>query len=79
MPQKILWDEDEALILLDALLQVLSGALSRKNAAALVSRELRTRAIYEGHAMILSVMTFKMAAAVEFFLAWATVSRCPDR
>ena len=51
MPQKILWDEDEALILLDALLQVLSGALSRKNAAALVSRELRTRAIYEGHAI----------------------------
>lgn len=48
MSQKFLWDEDEVLILLDALLQVQSGALSRKNAVMLVSKELRTRAIYRG-------------------------------
>lgn len=48
MSQKILWDEDEALILLDALLQVLSGTLARKDAVALVSRKLRMRAIYKG-------------------------------
>lgn len=51
MSQKILWDEDEAVILHDALLQVLSGKLLRKDAVALVSKELRMRAIYRGFAI----------------------------
>lgn len=51
MPQKFLWDEDEALILFDALLQVLSGTLSRKDAVASVSQKLRTHAIRNGTAI----------------------------
>lgn len=41
MPQKLPWNEDETLILLDALLQVLSGTLSRKDAVDFVSQKLR--------------------------------------
>lgn len=51
MPQRIPWDEDESLILLDALLQVLSGGLSREDAVASVSKDLRMRAIHRGIAI----------------------------
>lgn len=51
MPQKLLWNEDETLILLDALLQVLSGTLSRKDAVDSVSQKLRAYAIHHGTAI----------------------------
>lgn len=48
MQQKLLWNEEETLILLDALLQVLSGTLSRKDAIESVSQKLRAYAIHHG-------------------------------
>lgn len=51
MPQKLPWNEDETLILLDALLQVLSGTLSRKDAVDFVSQKLRAYAIHHGTAI----------------------------
>lgn len=51
MPQKLPWNEDETLILLDALLQVLSGTLSRKDAVDSVSQKLRAYAIHHGTAI----------------------------
>lgn len=43
--KRIFWDMEEAAVLLQGLLDVREGKVSRKNAIARVSKELRTRAI----------------------------------
>lgn len=48
MAERILWDEYEAAILLDALIQVLNGTISRSDAVSAVSAELRRRARRKG-------------------------------
>lgn len=42
------WDKYEAIILLEALLQVKEGKISKKEAIEMVSKKLRTKAIHEG-------------------------------
>ena len=49
MRQTIRWSKEEAIILLNALLLVLDGKMPRKLAVALVSNELRKRAIDSGY------------------------------
>jgi hypothetical protein len=46
--EKIMWSREEAVILLDALIQVVEGNIDRKSAIAAVSLELRTRAQKNG-------------------------------
>ena len=48
MALKIPWEQEEAVILLDALLKVRNGDITRKEAVANVSNELRQRAINKG-------------------------------
>lgn len=48
MALKIPWEQDEAVILLDALIKVRNGDITRKDAVANVSKELRQRAINKG-------------------------------
>lgn len=48
MALRILWDEEEAAILLDALVQHLEGKISRDEAISSVSYELRERAQRKG-------------------------------
>jgi len=48
MTLKIPWEQDEAVILLDALIKVRNGELVRKDAINIVSKELRQRAINKG-------------------------------
>ena len=48
MALRILWDRDEALILLDGLLSVLNGEQPRLRAVKAVSEELRKRAVDNG-------------------------------
>ena len=48
MALRILWDRDEALILLDGLLSVLNGEQPRLKAVKSVSEELRKRAVDKG-------------------------------
>ncbi len=48
MAERILWDEYEAAILLDALIQVRNGTISRSDAVSAVSAELRRRARRKG-------------------------------
>lgn len=48
MALRILWDIYEAVILLDALINVLNGKIPRKKAIEVVSEELRQRAIQNG-------------------------------
>ena len=43
--QRILWTQEEAIVLLDALIKVLNGHLTRSEAEMLVSKMLRKRAI----------------------------------
>jgi hypothetical protein len=46
--EKIMWSREEAVILLDALIQVVEGKIDRKSAITAVSLELRTRAQNNG-------------------------------
>ena len=48
MALRILWDRDEAIILLDGLLSVLNGEKPRSEVIDAVSKELRQRAIDKG-------------------------------
>ena len=48
MALKIPWEQEEAVILLEALLKVRNGDITRKEAVANVSNELRQRAINKG-------------------------------
>lgn len=48
MALKIPWDQEEAVILLDALLKVRNGDINRREAVANVSKELRQRTINKG-------------------------------
>ncbi len=51
MALRILWDNEEAAILLDAYLKTCSGVISRKDAVSSVSNDLRQRAVNKGIAI----------------------------